>query len=380
MSREVRRADRLVHQVIAGVLGEQRRGLGADAPARRLEQPRDRFQQRRLPRPVAPHQRDRLTAVSVQRHALQHGGAVVELDPHVLDGERGRLARASPRERPARLAPPSRRAPPRSRRRAAPTPRARSSRRASFTVTGAAARAGAREQLRRRRRARAGQPRARRLVGHDPAVDQLEHAISSRQTALEPVLGQHDRGPPLLVEPAQAPSSSSPATESRLRGGFVEQQQARAAGQRGGERDALQLAAAELVRRPVEQTRRSPSASAASSTPRATAGAAQPQVLQRERELGAHRPHHDLRLRVLEQRPRDRRDPRRPVLAGVQPAGLDRPRERPAMEVRHQPGGGAQQRRLARARPAGEQHQLPGRNGQRHPRKAPAAPPRDSDT
>ena len=73
-------------------------------------QPGDRLQQRRLARPVAAHQRDRLARVGVQRDAAQDRGPVAQLDPHVLDGEqRRRAARAArPRARArARASPPA---------------------------------------------------------------------------------------------------------------------------------------------------------------------------------------------------------------------------------------------------------------------------------
>ncbi len=71
-----------------------------------------------------------------------------------------------------------------------------------------------------------------------------------------------------------------------------------------------------------------PSASAASSTPRATAARRLAPVLERERELGANRPHHDLGLGVLEQRPDPRRELARAVLAGVHPGDRDPARQR----------------------------------------------------
>ena len=94
--------DRLVHQVVAGMLREQRRAAGADAPARRVDEPGDRLQQRRLAGPVAPHQRDRLARVCVEGHALQDRRPFAQLDPHVLDRQRRALRRRRDRRRGGR--------------------------------------------------------------------------------------------------------------------------------------------------------------------------------------------------------------------------------------------------------------------------------------
>ena len=223
---------------------------------------------------------------------------------------------------------------------------------------------GQREQSRGRGGVGAGQPGARRLVGHEPAVAQLDHPVGGGQAALQAVLGEQDRGPPLLVEPAQDAEQLVARDRVQLRGRLVEQQQPRPPRQRGGERDALQLAAAQLVSRPVQQPPEAERQRRLLDTPRhGRRGPAE--VLQGERDLRPHRPHHDLRLGVLEERPGDRGDLGRPVRTGVEPAGLHAPAERPAVEVRHEPARGPQQRRLPRSRATGDQHQLPGLDRQR---------------
>ena len=220
------------------MLGEQR-GRAARGSCRGSASisPAIAFSSVDLPGPVAAHQRDPLARVRVQRHALRAPPA-------------RRAARPTrPRPRAARVAPlRAARQPPRARRGAA-APRRRSTVGGELAARllhrhGRARQAGEREQLRGRRRARAGQPRARRLVGHDAAVAQLDHAVGGGQAALEPVLGEQDRGPPLLVEPPQDAEQLVARDRVQLRGRLVEQQQPRAAGERGGERDALQLAAA----------------------------------------------------------------------------------------------------------------------------------------
>jgi hypothetical protein len=171
------------------------------------------------------------------------------------------------------------------------------------------------------------------------------------------VLGQEDRGAPFLVEPAQEPDELVARHGIELGGGLVEHDQGRATGERGRQRDALELAARELVRRPVEQMgdaqgqrrllhpacRRSGTLSA---------------VLERERELGAHRPHNDLRLGILEERAALRRQLPRSVVAGVQAGRHDLAGVLAAVEVRHQPARRPQQRRLSRSRQPAHHDQL----------------------
>ena len=101
-----------------------------------------------------------------------------------------------------------------------------------------------------------------------------------------------------------------------------------------------------------------PSASAASSTPRATAAGAWPRFSSGNASSDAHGVEHDLRLGVLEQRPGDRGEVRRAVLARVEPADDDAPGELAAVEVRHEARRGADDRRLARRRQPGDDAEL----------------------
>ena len=215
---------------------------------------------------------------------------------------------------------------------------------------------------------------ARVGVDRDGAGVERDHAVGGGEAALEAVLGEHDRGAPLLVDAAQDAEQLVAGHRVELGGRLVEQQQPRPGGQRRAERDALELAAGQLVRRAVEQPgdaeRERGLLDPARDRRRAPAA-----VLERERELGAHRAHHDLRLGVLEQRAGDRGQLGRAVVARVEPAGEQPARELAAVEVRHEPGRGAQQRRLARPRPAGEDDELARLDaqrdvGQRRPRGA----------
>ena len=97
-----------------------------------------------------------------------------------------------------------------------------------------------------------------------------------------------------------------------------------------------------------------PIVSATSSTARAMAPPVLAAVLQRQRDLGPHPAHHDLRLGVLEDRPADGGQLGRTVLAQVQAADGQPPARVPAVEVRHQAAQRPQQRRLARPRQAGK--------------------------
>ena len=179
--------------------------------------------------------------------------------------KRSAARRAARRARAARATPASpRSAPTRARRSASrSSPRARSAARASLTPAGGGRRPAPRGTCAppasaARARASAAQARnaARRRVAGDRAVGQRDDAVGGRQAALEPVLGEQDRRPPLLVEPPQQPDQLVAGDGVELRGRLVEQHQPRAARQRRAERDALQLAAADSsVRRPVQQVR-----------------------------------------------------------------------------------------------------------------------------
>ena len=166
---------------------------------------------------------------------------------------------------------------------------------------------------------RANAARRRRRTRRAPSRSASTRS-AARQAALEPVLGEHDRRPPLLVEPPQHAEQLVAGDGVELRGRLVEQQQR--AGGRRARRRARRAAARRRTARASERSSSGaiPSASAASSTPRATAAAPPAAVLERERELGAHGAHHDLRLGVLEQRAGDRGELGRPVLARVEPA------------------------------------------------------------
>ena len=349
-------------QVVAGVLEQERDPPGADdAAARRLGEPGREPQQRRLARPVAAHQRHALARRQRHVHPAQHRGPARDLVPDPLERERGRRAR---------------RGGGRSGRSAAP-----GAARALHARQPARAQRGARVLDRDRRRREAGgaeEARARGLervrglleeaarvgVDRDGAVLERDHAVGGGEAALEPVLGEHDRGAPLLVDAPQHAEQLVARDRVELGGRLVEQQQPRPRGERRAERHALELAARQLVRRAVEQPGDA-ERERRLLDPARDGGRAPAAVLERERELRAHRAHHHLRLGVLEQRAGDGRQLGRAVVARVEAAGQQPPRELAAVEVRHEARGGTQQRRLARPRPAGEHDELARLDAQR---------------
>ena len=140
---------------------------------------------------------------------------------------------------------------------------------------------------------------------------------------------------------------------------LVEQQQLRLERQRRGEADALQLAARELDRLPAPEVQRVDGLERALDA-RPDLGGRSAEVLEPERDLVRDDRHHDLVLRILEDR-RDRpgelgRAGRPRVEAGDDdPAG-----EAAAVEVRHEPGQRPQQGRLAGAGGAEQRDDLAG--------------------
>ncbi len=132
----------------------------------------------------------------------------------------------------------------------------------------------------------------------------------------------------LLVQATQLPDQLISGDRVELRGGLVEQDQRGACDQRARERDALELAAGELGGVAIEQVRDAERErgflDGAGGRRRALAAA-----LERERELGAHAAHHDLRLGVLQQRAGVQRDLGGRVLARVEPGYGDASGEAP---------------------------------------------------
>ena len=362
-----------MQEVVAGVLQQQRHAPGAgNAAAGRLEQAGGVSQQRRLAGAVSAHQRDRLPRRDAQIDAAQDRRPVAQLVPDALQLERRRAARG-PRPRSSR----EQRA---GRARGAACgsadgcgagsrPWRRSVARACLTPAGGGARPA--PAIRRAAgvcregasaAAHARKPEGSRSQAISPRVHR-DHAVGRAEAALEAMLDQQHRRLRLLVEPAQLPDQLVAGDRVELRGGLVEQHQRRAGDERRGERHALQLAAGELgggaVEQRVDAERERHLLDAARDGSRRA-----PEVLDGERQLGAHGAHHDLRLGVLQQRAGDDADRRRGVLARVEAGDGHVAREAAAVEMRHEAGGGAQQRRLARAGEPGEHAELARRERQ----------------
>ncbi len=361
-------ADPLVHDVVAGILQQQRDAAGgADRAARGLLQAGEVAQQRGLSRAVAAHQRDALAWGEREVDAAQDGAAALELLPHAARSHGGRRCAAA-QPTPTQIA-------------ARARARVRTGKRAGGRLpresVGAQRRAGlldaggerpqscAQEQPRRgrqQRRGALGRPAERLarggVAGDRPVLDD-DHAVGVRQAALEAMLGEDDRRPPLLVEPAQQPDELVAGDGIELRRRLVEQHQRRAPGERRAERDALQLPARQLVRRAVEQVG-DPQRQRGLLDAAGDRGGGKALVLEREGQLGAHRAHHDLRLGILQQRPRDGREIAGAVVARVQAADDDPADGGTPVEVRHEAAGGPQDRGLPRCREAGQDDELAG--------------------
>ena len=176
---------------------------------------------------------------------------------------------------------------------------------------------------------------------------------------------EQDRSVPLLVEAAEQRQQLVAGDGIELRGRLVQDGERRPAGQGGGQRHALELAAGELVGGPVQQGRDPEGQGRLLDAARDGRGRLTA-VLQGKGELGAHRAHDHLGLGILEQRPHARRQLAGPVLAHVHAGHRGVTADLAAVHVRHQAAGHPQQRRLPRSRRPGQQHQLPGLHLERH--------------
>ena len=185
------------------------------------------------------------------------------------------------------------------------------------------ARAGAREP-RPRLRNRGIEDDAALLHQHDP--------IGDRQCAVDALLGEDDRTVRLLDRSEECLGGLGVELGRRL----VEQQELRSQRERRGEADALQLPARKLDRSAGRELR------CADLTERD--GDLRPDlvgrdshVLEAERYFVVDASHHDLVLRVLEDRRDDAGERGRSVRPGVQAADLDAAGEAATVEVRDEP-------------------------------------------
>ena len=245
-------ADALVQRVVARVLEQQRDAARAlHLPARGRRAARRRAQQRRLPRAVAAHQRDALARRDRSRRpaARPRRPGLVPRRPRARAPRAARCARAraggvgrASRRRRQSAGARSARGPSFTPPAAGAAPRARTAARPASAAPARLARPGE-ERARRRRRRR---PRRRAIATtRSAAARQRSSRCSARTTAV----------PHSSLSRRSSQISSSPATGSSCEVGSSSSTEPRAPGQRRAERDALQLAAGELVRRAVEQVR-----------------------------------------------------------------------------------------------------------------------------
>ncbi len=190
-------------------------------------------------------------------------------------------------------------------------------------------------------------------VEHDAPRVEEEDAIGSRQRARRPLLGDEHGA-------RQARDQLEERVGSRgveLRRRLVEQEQLRPQREGRGERHALKLARGQLRDRALRQVLGADLRERLLDA-RPDLGRVDPGVLEPERDLVRDPAHHDLVLDVLEDGRDDPGKLGRTRLARVDPADDHTTAEDAAVEVRHQAGEGAEQRRLARARSAEHQHVL----------------------
>ena len=180
------------------------------------------------------------------------------------------------------------------------------------------------------------------------------------------MLAQQDRGVPLLVQPSQQADQLIAGDRVQLRGRLVEQ--APPSGRPASAAPSATRCCSPPERSRVERSSRwsMPSASATSSTPRATIAGLWPLFSSDERQLCAHRAHHQLSLGSWKRAPVSA--PRRAGGCSRVSSPFDRhaARERTAIEVRRQTTRRSQQRGLAVARESRQHAHLPRLDRQAH--------------
>ena len=229
-------------------------------------------------------------------------------------------------------------------------------------AVGVAGRVGVEQERARGVRNADGQPQrgggpSRAVLARAAVREQLDDAVDQRQPLLGVVVDDDQRRPAVGDGAGDGLADQRRAGRIELRGRFVEQQQPGARGQRPGEHEALLLPAGEGrggAVAPVRERHRGE---------RPVHGRPdllrrRPDVLQPERDVVPGAGHHQLGVGVLE-------DDRRAGAGEVGEPAVDRRRALGLTGVRaEQPCQRVQQRGLARAGGAGEQHPLAGRDRQ----------------
>ena len=210
-----------------------------------------------------------------------------------------------------------------------------------------------------------------RRVQHDPPVSRKR---TRSQTSSGPA-GRCSERTTATPRPAASRTKGVRSLGIELGGRLVEQEQLRLEGERGRQADPLQLAGGELRDAPLEQML-GPERGEGGAHPRRDLGGRRADVLDAEGDLVPDTAEDHLVLRILEDGRDEAGEVGRPRPASVVPADLHASLEPAAVEVRHEPGQGAHERRLARARGAEDGDDLAGTELERQRPGAPA-PGRD---
>ena len=206
---------------------------------------------------------------------------------------------------------------------------------------------------------------ARRVEEEAALVDEERRGRELKRPA-DAVLGEHDG----RTEPLDGVEEERGAFGIELRRRLVEEQQLRLQRERRRQADALELAAGELDRlAPPADGARPTDASARSTRGQISAGGT-PRFSSPNATSFARDRHHDLVLRILEDGRHRAGELGRSVAARVEPGDDDPAGEAATVEVRHEPGERAQERRLPGARRAEERDDLPSSSSSETPRSA----------
>jgi hypothetical protein len=189
--------------------------------------------------------------------------------------------------------------------------------------------------------------RVARSVEKDAPILEEEHAVGQGKRPRGPLLCEDD-GDAEILDLVEEPLGRLGV---ELRGRLVEEQQPGPQSERGREADALQLAAGELRRLPAREVGGADGVERLERL-RPDLRGRRAQVLEPERDLVLDPGHHDLVLGVLEDGGDGPDEVGRPGTARVEAADDDGPAEPAAVEVGHEPGERAQERRLPAARRA----------------------------
>ena len=222
---------------------------------------------------------------------------------------------------------------------------------------------GAGERLSHRRqepgRGHGQRPRGhrRRGVDGDPAVLHGHDPVGLGEQAPGAVLGEHHRHAAVAVDAHGQRQQLLGGDRVELARGLVQEQDRLPHRQHRGDRHPLLLAARKHRRRP-SRDRRGAHRGEGLACPHRDLARRVAEVLEPECGLAVGPLHHELGLGVLEDEPRMPGQLARPVIARVESGHDHPPAQLAAVEVRCEAERGPQERRLARAGAADEQHEL----------------------